>query len=42
MTEMQRTLLNECNLPLEQCSVFLQEQYPYKLEVFLLNIHDAL
>ena len=25
------TVLNKCNLPLEQCGVFLQEQYPYKV-----------
>ena len=30
-TEMQHTLLNKCNLPFEQCSVFLQGQYPYKI-----------
>ena len=30
-TEMQHTVLNKCNLPLEQCGVFLQEQYPYKV-----------
>ena len=30
-TEMRHTLLNKCNLPFEQCSVFLQGQYPYKI-----------
>ena len=30
-TEMQHTLFNKCNLPFEQCSVFLQGQYPYKI-----------
>ena len=30
-TEMQHTALNKCNLPSEQCSVFLQEQYPHKI-----------
>ena len=29
-TEMQHTLLNKCNFPLEQCILFLQE-YPYKI-----------
>ena len=30
-TEMQHTLFIKCNLPFEQCSVFLQGQYPYKI-----------
>ena len=27
----QHIVLNKCNLRLEQCSVILQEQYPYKI-----------
>ena len=36
------TLLNQSNLPLRQCSVFLQGQYPTKYEEFLEKLHHAL
>ena len=34
-TEMQHTLLHKCNLPLEQRSVFLQNNIPMKYQMFL-------